>query len=136
MSYYFAIVGLKDNPIYEAEFGYSTNSNKGEEYKHLNQFIVHGALDIVEDVMWLNKDLYLKTVDKFNDWLISAYVTPSYVKFMLMHGVQNEDSIRSFFIEVHELYLKVLLNPFYDVNNKINSKEFDLKVRAVAKRYL
>ena len=62
MSYYFAIVGTLDDPLFEVEFGTSKGSGDGtarfkEEAKHMNQFIVHAALDIVEDVQWANKEL-------------------------------------------------------------------------------
>ena len=70
-----------------------------EESSHFNQFIVHAALDIVEtdpvriDLSvchlastniqvctqergsWSTQNMYLKVVDKFNDQLISAFVT-------------------------------------------------------------
>nr|CAG8536048.1 15412_t:CDS:2 [Entrophospora candida]CAG8590443.1 2314_t:CDS:2 [Entrophospora candida] len=83
MSYYFAIVGTKDNPIYELELG--------------------GASDI---------------------------------KLMLLHETKNEDGIRNFFNEAYELYIKILMNPFYEVNSTITSVPFDTKVKFIAKKYL
>jgi len=62
MSYYFTIIGTKDNPIFEHEFGTSKPGGDGtakfrEEAAHMNQFIVHAALDMVEEVQWGTKDL-------------------------------------------------------------------------------
>lgn len=62
MSYFFTIIGTRDNPLFEYEFGTSKVGADGvarfkEEAGHMNQFIVHAALDIVEEVQWLNKDL-------------------------------------------------------------------------------
>ncbi|RHZ79504.1 hypothetical protein Glove_144g123 [Diversispora epigaea] len=143
MSYYFVIVGTKDNPIYELEFGTSglksgnIDSNlKKDESKHLNQFIVHSALDLVEEMQWSTNAMYLKSVDKFNDWHVSAFTTAGNIKFMLLHESKNEDGIRNFFNECYELYIKILMNPFYELNTRITSLSFDTKVRFVTKKYL
>lgn len=57
MSYYFAIVGNQDNPLFEHEFGTSKQGGDGQsrfsdQVKHLNQFILHSSLDIAEEVQW------------------------------------------------------------------------------------
>jgi len=57
MSYYFAIIGTKDNPLFEHEFGTSKQGGDGiarfrDDARHMNQFIVHSSLDIVEEVQW------------------------------------------------------------------------------------
>ncbi|KAI8907482.1 hypothetical protein PhCBS80983_g04025 [Powellomyces hirtus] len=138
-SSYFVIVGTRDNPLYEAELGPQSRADGGgkkDEHKHLNQFIVHAALDVVEDLMWGTNAMYLKVVDKFNEWFISAYVTASGAKLMLLHDATNTDGIRGFFQDTHELYIKTLLNPFTDINSPITSTTFDTKVRALARKYL
>ena len=63
MSYYFSIIGTRDNPLFEIEFGTSKGSGDGtarfkEEARHMNQFIVHAALDMVEEIQWTSKELY------------------------------------------------------------------------------
>ncbi|KAJ2609092.1 TRAPP subunit [Coemansia sp. RSA 1365] len=130
-TYYFAIVGATDSPLYEAEFGIHRAENK-----HLHQFVVHAALDLVEDALFLTNACYLKTVDKYNDWNVSAYVTPSNVRLMLLHEARSEDSIRSFFTDCHEFYIKTLMNPFYEPNSPILSQAFDTKINTLAKKYL
>jgi hypothetical protein len=57
MSYYFTIIGTKDNPLFEHEFGTSKSGGDGvarfrEEARIMNQFVVHSSLDIVEEVQW------------------------------------------------------------------------------------
>ena len=57
MSYYFCIIGTKDNPLFEYEFGTSKQGGDGQarfppDTRYLNQFVVHSSLDIVEDVQW------------------------------------------------------------------------------------
>ncbi|KAJ1935108.1 TRAPP subunit [Linderina pennispora] len=131
LTFYFAIVGTNDSPLYEAEFGVRRDENK-----HLNQFIAHAALDLVDDAQFMSNSCYLKTVDRYNEWNVSAYVTPTNVRLMLLHENKAEDSIKGFFTDCHELYLKTLLNPFYEPNAPIQAQAFDTKVHALARKYL
>jgi hypothetical protein len=95
----------------------------------------------------------LKVVDKFNDWHVSAFVTASQVRLVLLHDVRGDDNIKNFFAEVYELYVKawtphscvsvsvahraqVLLNPLYKPSSPIQSKDFLSKVKAAARKYL
>ncbi|KAI4759221.1 hypothetical protein E4T44_14705 [Aureobasidium sp. EXF-8845] len=64
MSYYFTIIGTRDNPLFEHEFGTSKAGGDGvarfrHEARHMNQFIVHSSLDIVEEVQWGNNGLHV-----------------------------------------------------------------------------
>jgi hypothetical protein len=63
-------------------------------------------------------------------------VTASGDRFLILHDVKNEEAIRVFFLETYELYLKCLLNPFYDKGRVIDSKHFDAKIRVLAKKHL
>jgi len=129
----FIIVGKNDNLIYQAEL---VSSQKKESATHLSQFIIHSALDIVDEIVWKNSAMYFKNVDKFTNSNISAFVTAGHIKFMLLHEKKDEDGIKNFFAEVYELYLKILLNPFYNVNTPITSNQFDERVKGIAKRKL
>ncbi|KAF9577649.1 Trafficking protein particle complex subunit 2, partial [Lunasporangiospora selenospora] len=130
---YFVMIGTKDNPIYEAEFvsvntarsssvGTAVSDAKKEEFRHLNQFIAHSALDMVEDIQWSTNQMYLKSIDKFNERFISAYLTAgsiiivvifclfleafAYIKFLLLHDAKSEDAIKNFFNDCYESYIK------------------------------
>ncbi|KAK5010870.1 TRAPP subunit [Cryomyces antarcticus] len=102
MSYYFAVIGTKDNPLFEHEFGTSKQGGDGiarfrDEARHMNQFIVHSSLDIVEEVQWGSGQIvtrlmvdggrvnrYLKTIDRYHNNHISCYLTAGNVKFLLL----------------------------------------------------
>lgn len=78
-----------------------------EESAHVDEFVLHAALDLVDELMWTTPAMALKVVDRFNDQLVSAFVTASGVKFLLLHETRNDDTVKAFFHEVHELYVKV-----------------------------
>lgn len=64
MSYYFCIVGTRDNPLFELEFGTSKQGGDGvarfsAEARQMNPFIIHSSLDIVDEVQWLNPQMYV-----------------------------------------------------------------------------
>lgn len=64
MSYYFAIIGTQDNPLFEHEFGTSKQGGDGlsrfsDQARHLNQFILHSSLDVAEEVQWNSGQMYV-----------------------------------------------------------------------------
>ncbi|AET39454.1 TRAPP subunit TRS20 Ecym_4400 [Eremothecium cymbalariae DBVPG len=175
--FYFAIIGHKDTPIYEAEFT-SLQQSFPPNLKELNPFILHASLDIIEDLQWQTTssnsstynnsntisgnstsflrsrhshsgvygpgNCYLSKVDHFYGLVITAYITYGNMKFVLIHGNNNSSAVSSvddnvvknFYQEVHELYIKTSMNPFYEVDRPITSPIFDSKVKALAKKYL
>ncbi|KAL1977465.1 hypothetical protein VTN31DRAFT_324 [Thermomyces dupontii] len=94
MSYYFTILSPKDVPLFSITFGTSKAGGDGvarfrfpESAAYMNQFIVHAALDIVEEAQWTNGSLYLKHIDTYPPAAayVSAFLTPSGVRFLLLH---------------------------------------------------
>jgi hypothetical protein len=78
-------------------------------------------------------------VDKFNFLLVSAYVTMGGKYFLLLHNGKNggtEDAVRAFFTEVHELYVKYLMNPFAEPDAPVVSPQLSAHVRSLAKRLI
>ncbi|CAB4022190.1 Trafficking particle complex subunit 2, partial [Paramuricea clavata] len=58
------------------------------------------------------------------------------VRFMILHDVKNEDGIKNFFNEVYETFIKVMMNPFYQHNTKIQLPVFDKKVMVAGRKHL
>jgi hypothetical protein len=104
----FLIVG-RNEPLYSAEF---TNANDrpstaSDSTTRQNYFVMHSALDLVDKQVWTTSSMYLKVVDKVNHQLVSAFLTASHVKFLLLHQGRSDDTIKFFFQEIYELYVKV-----------------------------
>ena len=147
-SYYFSIIGTKDNPLYELEFSsfksgnISTTDNVPgksqfpQSTKELLPFIANSSLDLIDDQAFTTNVLNLGKIDQFYGLSINAYVLQSQVKFILCYNSKEESTIKQFFQEVNELYTKCLMNPFYNVDDAIVSPDFDLKIKQLARKYL
>lgn len=156
-SYYFTIIGTRDNPVYELEFSTFKSVGSGQtapgvsqfaaNVKEILPFISHSSLDLIEDSQWSLNQFYLGKIDLFYGLLVNAFITQGNIKFVLcfdtnsMSGPsttnKNDDnSIKQFFSEAYDLYTKCLLNPFYSVNDAITSPDFDMRVKSLARKYL
>lgn len=49
---------------------------------------------------------------------------------------KSDDAVRAFFVEVHELFVKHLVNPFAAVDGPVVSPLFNQHVKLLAKRIL
>ena len=68
--------------------------------------------------------------------MVSAYVTMGGKYFLLLHNGKNEDAVRAFFTETHELYVKYMMNPFALPDAPIVSPQFNAQVRHLSKRLI
>ena len=74
---------------------------------YLHQFVLHAALDAVNEQVWTTTSMHLGNVDKFNNLLVAAYATAAHVKFLLLHDGRNDETIRLFFKDVYDIYVRV-----------------------------
>ncbi|RMZ53210.1 hypothetical protein APUTEX25_005199, partial [Auxenochlorella protothecoides] len=134
---HFVIVGQNDHPIFEADLSSKAGdaSHREERPQYLYHFVLHAALDAVEEQEWAFPSMHLGVVDRFNNFQVSAYSTAAHIRFMLLHDGRSDDAIKSFFKDVHELYLKVMMNPFFTFSSKITSASFHQKLKQQARLY-
>eukprot|EP00466_Bigelowiella_natans_P015816 jgi/Bigna1/33961/e_gw1.4.134.1 len=131
---YLAIVAKGDVLIYETKLPASGALARVPENQL--QFIVHQALDSLDEKIWNTTNMYMKEIDRFNNMPVSAYVTAGHIKFMLLHQLgQDENSIKQFFNDLYKLYIKVAMNPFYLKNTPINSSSFNERVKILARNH-
>eukprot|EP00931_Biecheleriopsis_adriatica_P058593 TRINITY_DN34918_c0_g1_i2.p1 TRINITY_DN34918_c0_g1~~TRINITY_DN34918_c0_g1_i2.p1 ORF type:complete len:148 (+),score=41.83 TRINITY_DN34918_c0_g1_i2:45-488(+) len=127
------IVGKDDSPIYEADL---SSQGYREDSPHLDQFVIHAALDLVDELVWTTSSMFHRIVDKFNEFNVTAFCTAGHVRMMLLHKKKDDEaSIRAFFADVHDLFIKAMLSPFQQPDRRIESPAFDQRVRAAAKKH-
>jgi hypothetical protein len=55
---------------------------KKEETPYFYQFMAHASLDFLDEKLTTkSSNTYFANIDRFNEWSISAFVTPSYILF-------------------------------------------------------
>lgn len=83
--------------------------------------------------------LFLGTIDEYESYLITAYVTYLNTKFIIISDKTvtiNYNSFKKFFMNVHELYIKQIMNPFNSKNAFITNELFDCKIRVLGDMYI
>lgn len=112
-----------------------------------NQGMIRAAIDHVEKAEWECRSTFstsgstganLRSVFEWHQWRVNAYVTTSRVRLLLLHegGPKADDAVKAFFQDVHELFIKVQLNPFFERWARIRAPKFDERVRGLARKHL
>lgn len=124
---FYLVIVNNDKPIYE----YPTE----DKHRYLKQFIAYSALDIIDELESTSTSMYLKSIDKFNEWTVYAFV-PNKLRILLLSTNKIARVDENFFIEIYQTYCKFATNPLYTHNSLIKSASFDKKVAQIARRYL
>ncbi|KNF01446.1 hypothetical protein PSTG_05230 [Puccinia striiformis f. sp. tritici PST-78] len=70
-----------------------------ERGRHVVQHVSHAALDTIDALIWSNKSMYLKQIDRFHKWTVSAWIPPGGMWFVLLHEIKNNNNgIKMFFL--------------------------------------
>lgn len=123
-----------DEPVYLKDL--RGDESTDTESSHLFQFVLHASLDMVEEKQWQNPGLYLGTVENFRDNAVTAWISASGVKILLLHRAYPEQTVKNFLKAVHAVWVKTALNPLRDANDTIISPIFDAKIAAAALKWL
>ena len=66
------IVGHDDHPIYEIDLAARGDSAvRDDRAQYLHQFVLHAAMDAVEEQQWRSTSMHLSVVDRFNKLQVS-----------------------------------------------------------------
>ena len=135
-----AIITKDDVALYEREWSLTHPDDPSKDpqladRRHLNQLITHASLDLIDEHAKVSTQMYLKRIDKFNEYSVSAFITASGVRFLVLHNSSNDDAIKHFFVEVYEAFIKFSMNPLYKTGEKIYSQSFNKKITAIGQRF-
>lgn len=141
MVLYFAVIASNDSPLYETSLQIPDTQSTQQHKVDLNQFIIHASLDSIDFKFYTNNTMYLHQIDKFNDIIVSVFITYTNTRFVLLHNNTlisdgNDNHIKLFMLGIYELYTKYILSPFYIHNTIIQNQLFDQRVKQLAQRYL
>ncbi len=63
---------------------------------------------------WSTNNCYLKQIDRYNEFCINCMITPGSklifilgMRFLFIHEGKSEDTIKNFFQDCYEFYVKV-----------------------------
>jgi len=103
----------------------------------LDEFILYSSLDIIDRVKGVSSDAYLKVVDRFNDYSVSAFVPISSVRFLLLHKQPaNEEAMRQFFQEAYVHYARLVSDFAYTLGSVITQPAFDQNIQGCSRKFL
>lgn len=123
----FAVVG-DNNLLFSQELSILDPSTTSQPY--LFQFVLYASLDSL-DLREANG--LREQIDTYDNYVISAYVTPGKTTFLLLHPKKKADLLKKFFQKVHTCYAELLMNPFYDSRSSIEDENFKKSVIDAAK---
>ncbi|GLD94399.1 hypothetical protein PINS_up003010 [Pythium insidiosum] len=129
-----AVIGAANSPLYVRSF--DGDDDLGFQY------IAHVSLDIIEEKLrsasslGAKDDMYLGFLGPIEDYRVYAYVTNTSAKFVaILHdGPVRESELRTFFSEVHKIYINAVSNPFAPIGERIVSQVFERRLQTLVQQ--
>jgi hypothetical protein len=131
------VIGDSDEPVFLQDLT-PTPPALGEMATddYLYHFLLHSSLDMVVEKQWTNPNLFLGVVETFREYSVSAWVSVSGAKLLLLHHGHGETNIKGFLKEAHALWVKQAVNPLQAREASIDNAALKLRVQGVAAKYL
>ena len=132
-----AVVGRDNEPLYIHTIH--------EETDLKFHYIVHTCLDVIEEKTTSSskasqdpRELYLGLLYPTEDYKVYGYVTNTKIKFVIivesMNATLRDNDMRMMFRKIHNAYVSMVSNPFYNPGDPINSKLFQAAVDSLMKQ--
>jgi len=126
------VIGKENEPLYLRTFVDSKEDNGLRFHYH-----VHTSLDVIDEKVNSVKkpfapaasaDLYLGLLFSVEDFKIYGYRSNTKIKFVAVLKDTPEANIKSWFRDLHNLFLTTMCNPFCTLKSKIESPKFDAEI--------
>ena len=116
MNSFLVIYTPQDDVVYEADWiKPQAYTSKLDSDPHLPRFLLY--------LHWMHwrwldgrfPSTFLGTIDVYGEWIVTAFLSLSNERFLLLHDVKGDEAtLKGFLNEVHEAWIKtVQANPFY-----------------------
>eukprot|EP00035_Acanthoeca_spectabilis_P004499 m.104222 g.104222 ORF g.104222 m.104222 type:complete len:141 (-) comp12605_c0_seq1:2396-2818(-) len=128
-----ALIGQKNNPLY---------IRTAEPDRNLKlQHAVYSSLDVIDEKVAnttpkasaSDRDMFLGLLFPADEHRLYGYVTSTNIKLVLVVSdpAAVDRDIKKLFRSIHESYIALVSNPFYNPDSVIESKKFDSSMDAL-----
>ncbi|KAL0225118.1 hypothetical protein RCL1_003030 [Eukaryota sp. TZLM3-RCL] len=90
----FCILTDDDTPLYIKDFSVEHGIREA-----LNHFVIHAALDVMDQLIWTTPQMYVRCVDQFEEKLVYGLITASRLFSLSTHHITTiHGSLRRGFV--------------------------------------